>query len=54
MRDSVGLLAVTGRFVYTPHEGLPQLAYGAAIAVGTVASLLYLHGPAAFVPSGWM
>jgi prepilin peptidase CpaA len=55
MRDSVGLLAVTGRFVYTPQtEGLPQLAYGAAIAVGTVASLLYLHGPAAFVPSGWM
>lgn len=54
VRDSAGLLAVTGRWFYTPQaEGLPKLAYGAAIAFGTTASILYVHGPAAFAPGWW-
>lgn len=55
IRDTFGVFMATKQFSYTPAEGygrLPKLAYGAAIAVGTVLSILHSGGTAAFVP-GW-
>lgn len=53
IKDSMGLMAVTGRWIYSPQDtegALPKLAYGLAISVGAVASILYTHGLAAFWP----
>jgi len=56
IKASMGLLAVTGRWIYSPQDtdgALPKLAYGVAIAVGTVGSMIYNYGPGAFLPAGW-
>jgi len=53
MRDTFGLFLATRQFVYSPADTgrLPKLAYGVAIAIGTIASVLHSGGPAAFIPS---
>lgn len=55
MRDSLNLFLATRQFAYAPAStgNLPKLAYGAAIAAGTVASLLHSGGVAAFIPHWW-
>jgi len=57
MSDSAGFLSRTGRWfcdVRGRAQGAPQLAYGAAIAAGTVISVLVEHGVQAFVPAWWI
>lgn len=52
LRDTLGVFAATRRFVYSPADTgrLPKLAYGAAIAAGTIASVLHTSGAAGFIP----
>ncbi|WP_461211313.1 A24 family peptidase [Desulfocurvus sp. DL9XJH121] len=55
IKDSMGLMAVTGRWIYSPQDtegALPKLAYGVAIAVGTTAAMIYSHTAGAFLPAG--
>ncbi|MBU1001119.1 MAG: A24 family peptidase [Proteobacteria bacterium] len=57
MKDSSGLLATAGTWVQTLQgrsQGAPQLAYGAAIAAGTILSVVLDHGMRAFVPAWWV
>lgn len=54
--NSTRLPACAGNLVQTLQsrsQRVPQLAYGAAIAVGTIVSLIVDHGVGAFVPSWW-
>jgi prepilin peptidase CpaA len=55
LRDSLRLFLATRQFAYAPVATgrLPKLAYGAAIAAGTVASVLHSGGVAAFIPHWW-
>ncbi len=54
IRDTFALFLATRSFAYHPADTgrLPKLAYGAAIAAGTIASVLHTGGAAAFIP-GW-
>lgn len=57
MKETSAVFAATGRLGYrsrTSGMALPSLAYGAAIAIGSILSILHGHGIAAFVPAGWM
>lgn len=53
LRDTFGMYLATRQFAYVPSDTgrLPKLAYGAAIAAGTIASLLHTSGAAAFIPA---
>ncbi|BBD08119.1 A24 family peptidase [Desulfovibrio ferrophilus] len=56
MKDSKGLLAGAGTWVQNLQgrsQGVPQLAYGAAIAAGTIISVISDYGMNAFVPVWW-